>query len=252
MILSQKSKHFTESVIREMTRLSDQHGAINLSQGFPDFPAPIALKELACKYIMGDKNQYPVTFGEYELRSAIAKKYKDTYDLNYDPDENITVTCGATEAMLASLMAILNPGDEVILFEPFYENYWPDTVISGAIPRFITLHQPDWHFDNEELASAFNNKTKAIIINTPNNPTGKVFTREEFDCVAKLCNKYDVIAITDEIYEHIVYDGLSHIPVASLDNMKDRTITISGFPRHSVLPAGESDTRWRRKILRIV
>lgn len=231
MKLSQKSKQFTESVIREMTRLSDKHGAINLSQGFPDFPAPMALKELACKFIMDDNNQYPVTFGEYKLRLAIAKKYKATYGLNYDPDENITVTCGATEAMLASLMAILNPGDEVILFEPFYENYWPDTVISGAIPRFITLHQPDWHFDSEELASAFNNKTKAIIINTPNNPTGKVFTREELDCIAKLCNKYDVIAITDEIYEHIVYDGLPHIPVASLDNMKDRTITISGFSK---------------------
>lgn len=231
MILSRKSKHFTESVIREMTRLSDKHGAVNLSQGFPDFSAPMALKELACKFIMGDNNQYPVTFGEYELRSAIAKKYKANYGLNYDPDENITVTCGATEAMLASLMAILNPGDEVVLFEPFYENYWPDTVISGAIPKFVTLRQPDWHFDSKELSSVFNDNTKAIIINTPNNPTGKVFTREELDCIAKLCNKYDVIAITDEIYEHIVYDGLSHIPIASLDNMKDRTITISGFSK---------------------
>jgi len=231
MNLSQKSKNFTESVIREMTRLSDKHGAINLSQGFPDFPASMELKELACKYIMADYNQYPVTFGEYELRSAIAKKYKECYGLDYDPDENITVTCGSTEAMLASLMAILNTGDEVILFEPFYENYWPDTIISGAIPRFVTLHQPDWHFDGVELTSSFNDNTKAIIINTPHNPTGKVFDREELSFIAELCNKYDVIAITDEVYEHIVYDGLFHIPIASLDNMIERTITISGFSK---------------------
>lgn len=231
MILSHKSKYFTESVIREMTRLSDKHGAINLSQGFPDFPAPIALKKLACKYITGDYNQYPVTFGEYKLRSAIARKYREDYGLEYDPDANITVTCGATEAMLASLMAVLNPGDEVILFEPFYENYWPDTIISGAVPRFVTMHQPDWHFDRAELTASFNNNTKAIIINTPNNPTGKVFNREELSFIAELCNEYNAIAITDEIYEHIIYDGLSHIPVASLDNMKDRTITISGFSK---------------------
>lgn len=229
--MSQKSKCFTESVIREMTRLSDKYNAINLSQGFPDFPTPTVLKELACKYIMDDFNQYPVTFGEYKLRSAIAKKYEADYGLCYDPDENIIVTCGATEAMLASLMAVLNPGDEVILFEPFYENYWPDTIISGAVPRFVTLHQPDWHFDTKELASVFNNNTKAIIINTPNNPTGKVFTKDELGFIVKLCTEYDVIAVTDEIYEHIVYEGLSHIPIASLDNMKDRTITISGFSK---------------------
>lgn len=231
MILSRKAEHFTESVIREMTRLSDKYEAINLSQGFPDFPAPMALKELACKYIMNDYNQYPVTFGEYELRAAITKKYETKYNIKYDPDENITITCGATEAMLASLMAVLNPGDEVILFEPFYENYWPDAVISGAIPRFVTLHKPGWHFDNAELASSFNDNTKAIIINTPNNPTGKVFNREELSFIAELCNKYDAIAITDEIYEHIIYDDLSHIPIASLDNMKDYTITISGFSK---------------------
>jgi len=231
MILSHKFNHFTESVIREMTRLSDKHGAINLSQGFPDFPAPRELKEFACKYIMGDYNQYPVTFGEYKLRSAITKKYKDNYNLDYDPDENVTVTCGSTEAMLASLMAVVNPGDEIILFEPFYENYWPDAVISGALPRFVTLHRPNWDFDRSELAASFNNHTKAIIINTPNNPTGKVFDREELSLIAELCDKYDAIAITDEIYEHIIYDGLSHIPMASIDNMKDRTVTISGFSK---------------------
>jgi aminotransferase len=231
MIISKKSENFTESIIREMTRLSDEYEAINLAQGFPDFPAPTILKELACNYIMDDYNQYSITFGEPELRQAIAHKYKDNYDLDYDPDNNITVTCGCTEAMLASLMAVINQGDEVILFEPFYENYWPDTVISGAVPRFVNLHKPDWHFDYDELISSFNSKTKAIIINTPHNPTGKVFNEEELGLIADLCNKYDVIAITDEIYEHIIYDGLPHIPIASLKNMKDRTITISGFSK---------------------
>jgi len=231
MIISKKSGNFTESVIREMTRLSDEYEAINLAQGFPDFPAPTILKELACNYIMDDYNQYPVTFGEPELREAIACKYKDYYDLDYDPADNITVTCGCTEAMLASLMAVVNQGDEVILFEPFYENYLPDIIISGAIPRFVTLHKPDWDFDYNELISSFNNKTRAIIINTPHNPTGKVFNKEELELIADLCNKYDVIAITDEIYEHIIYDGLPHIPIASLKNMKDRTITISGFSK---------------------
>lgn len=231
MILSTKAKYFTESVIREMTRLSDKYNAINLSQGFPDFPSPDQIKQLACKYIMNDFNQYPITFGEFKLRNAIAQKYKEFYGLHYDPDENITVCCGATEAMLSSLMAILNPDDEVIIFEPFYENYWADSIISGAKLRFVTLHRPDWHFDEIELSKAFNSRTKAIIINTPNNPTGKVFSLEELSLISKLCQKYDAIAVTDEIYEHIIYDNLKHIPIASLDGMKGRTITISGFSK---------------------
>jgi aminotransferase len=231
MILSTKANYFTESVIREMTRLSDKYNAINLSQGFPDFPSPDQLKRLACKYIMDDFNQYPITFGELKLRNAIAQKYKEFYGLHYDPDENITVCCGATEAMISSLMAILNPDDEVIVFEPFYENYWADAIISGAKLRFITLHRPDWHLDEIELSKAFNSKTKAIIINTPNNPTGKVFSLEELNIISELCQKYDAIAVTDEIYEHIVYDNLKHIPIASIDGMHGRTITISGFSK---------------------
>lgn len=227
MILSKKAKYFTESVIRAMTRLSDKYDAINLSQGFPDFPAPQIVKESACKYIMDNFNQYPVTFGEAKFRSAIAKKYKTLYGLDYDPDENIVISCGATEAMISSLMAILNPDDEIIIFEPFYENYWPDAVISGGRPRFVALHRPDWHFDRDELKEAFNSKTKAIIINTPDNPTGKVFNLEELKFIAGLCEKHDVVAVTDEVYEHIVYDG-THIPIASVEGMKDRTITISG------------------------
>lgn len=227
MILSKKAEYFTESVIREMTRLSDKYNAINLSQGFPDFPAPEHVKQLACKYITEDYNQYPITFGEPKLRKAVAEKYERFYGLSYDPDENITICCGTTEATISSLMAVLNPEDEVIVFEPFYENYWPDAVISGAKLQFVALHRPDWHFDREELADAFNTKTKAIIINTPNNPTGKVFSREELNFIAKLCKKHEAIAITDEVYEHIIYQG-RHIPIASLEGMKDRTITISG------------------------
>lgn len=227
MILSKKAGSFTESVIREMTRLSDKYNAINLSQGFPDFPAPPRIKQLACKYITDDFNQYPITFGELELRKAITEKYKKFYNISYCPEEEITICCGATEAMVSSLLAIINPGDEIILFEPFYENYWPDTVISGAKPKFVTLRGPHWRFDRDELRKAFTTRTKGIIINTPNNPTGKVFDHEELGFIAKLCKKYDAIALTDEIYEHIVYNG-KHIPIATLEGMKERTITISG------------------------
>ena len=230
-MLSQKASQFTESVIREMTRLAQIHKAINLAQGMPDFEAPAEIKEAACRAIMGGINQYAITWGAKVFRDAIAAKAKSRWSLEVDPERQITVTCGSTEAMIASLLAVINPGDEVVIFEPFYENYGPDTILSGATPRFVTLHAPDWHFDPRELESAFNNRTRAIIINTPNNPTGKVFSREELQFIAGLCQKWDVLAITDEIYEHIVYDGQVHRAMATLDGMQDRTITINALSK---------------------
>ncbi|MDD5571129.1 MAG: aminotransferase class I/II-fold pyridoxal phosphate-dependent enzyme [Bacteroidales bacterium] len=229
--LSHITETFTESVIREMTRISDSLGGYNLSQGFPDFDAPDEIKNEAIKAIKDNLNQYSVTFGEPELRNAISKKALEYNNIKCNPASDITVTCGATEAMLTALMAIINPGDEIIIFEPFYENYGPDGILSGATPRYVTMHPPDWHFDYKELEKAFNNKTKAIIINTPNNPTGKVFTKEEMQFIAGLCQKWDVYAITDEIYEHILYDNCRHISMASLDGMADRTITINSVSK---------------------
>jgi aspartate/methionine/tyrosine aminotransferase len=230
---SQKAARFTESVIREMTRLFLARGdrpGVNLAQGFPDFPAPAALKEAGCYAIMRDVNQYAITWGAPNLRRAIADTTERFYGVRPDPEREITVACGATEAMMAALLGTVDPGDEVIVFEPFYENYGPDAILSGAIPRFITLHEPDWSFDPGELAAAFNDETRAIIINTPNNPTGKVFTREELSQIAALCRKWDVIAITDEIYEHMVYDG-AHVRMADIPGMAERTITISGISK---------------------
>lgn len=229
--LSRITETFTESVIREMTRISDSMNGINLSQGFPDFNASDEIKQSAVCAIKNNFNQYPVTFGEPELREAISKKAWNYNKIKCNPDTDITVTCGATEAMLASLRAIINPGDEIIIFEPFYENYGPDGILSGATPRYVTLHAPDWSFDRKELAKAFNKKTKAIIINTPNNPTGKVFSAEELKYITELCNKWDVYAITDEIYEHILYDNEKHISLASLPGMKNRTITINSISK---------------------
>lgn len=230
-ILSQKAASFTESVIREMTRLAQLHGAVNLAQGMPDFPAPAEIKEAACRAIMEDINQYAITWGAKAFRNAIAAKAAASWNRDIDPERDITVTCGSTEAMIASLLAVINPGDEVIVFEPFYENYGPDAILSGAIPRFVTLHAPDWHYDPEELERAFNNRTRAIIINTPNNPTGKIFSREELQFIANLCLKWDVVAITDEIYEHIVYDNQSHCAMATIEGMSDRTVTINGMSK---------------------
>jgi aspartate/methionine/tyrosine aminotransferase len=230
-ILSQKAERFTESVIREMTRLAQIHRAINLAQGMPDFEAPDEIKEAACQAIMGGVNQYAITWGAKVFRDAIADKAKSGLGLEVDPEREITVTCGSTEAMIASLLAVINPGDEAIIFEPFYENYGPDTILSGATPRFITLHAPDWHFDPKELENAFNHHTRAIIINTPNNPTGKIFSREELQFIADLCMKWDVLAVTDEIYEHILYDNHSHHAMATLDGMRERTITINALSK---------------------
>ncbi len=229
--LSHITEKFTESVIREMTRICDAAGGLNLSQGFPDFESPEKIKKAAIQAINEEYNQYPVTFGEEILRKAISEKAQRYNRIKCNPETDITVTCGATEAMIATLKAIINPGDEIIIFEPFYENYGPDGILSGAKPKYVTLHTPDWHFDFDELRKAFNKKTKAIIINTPNNPTGKVFSALELRYIAGLCRQWDVYAITDEIYEHILYDNEKHISIASLPGMEDRTITINSISK---------------------
>lgn len=229
--LSHITEKFTESVIREMTRISDAIGGYNLSQGFPDFECSDEIKAAACRAIQSNLNQYPVTFGEPELREAISFKAGWFNNIPCNPITDITVTCGATEAMIATLKAIINPEDEVIIFEPFYENYGADVILSGAIPIFIPLRAPDWSFDPDELKLAFSNKTKAIIINTPNNPTGKVFTIKELTYISELCIKWDVIAVTDEIYEHIIYDDNFHISIASLPGMSERTVTINSISK---------------------
>jgi aspartate/methionine/tyrosine aminotransferase len=228
---SSKATQFTESVIREMTRLNDFHGGVNLSQGFPDFPAPAAVKEAARAAIAADINQYAVTWGARPLREAIAREFTRRYGVKVVADEQVTVCCGSTEAMMATMMAIIDPGDEVVIFEPFYENYGPDVILSGATPRYVTLREPDWAFDPDELAAAFNDRTKAIILNTPNNPTGKVFSREELATIAALCHKWNAVAISDEIYEHIIYDGRRHVPIATVDGMAERTVTINGLSK---------------------
>jgi aspartate/methionine/tyrosine aminotransferase len=229
--ISYKAAQFTESVIREMTRLAMEHGAINLSQGFPDFAAPEILKKAAADAIFADVNQYAITWGAKSFRDALVRKTKRFLGIDIDPETEITVSCGSTEAMIDVLLAVINPGDEVIVFEPFYENYGPDAVISGATPRYVQLRRPDWSFDQKELAAAFNNNTKAIIINTPNNPTGKVFSREELQTIADLCQKWDVLAITDEIYEHIIYDGAKHLSPITMDGMRERTIVVNGMSK---------------------
>jgi aspartate/methionine/tyrosine aminotransferase len=225
-----RTASFTESVIREMTRVAQQHGAINLAQGFPDFPMPEAMKDAACAAIHGDINQYAITWGAPALRIGIAEKYRRFYDMVVDPEKEITVTCGATEAMAAVFLALLNPGDEVIIFEPWYENYGPDAILAQATPRYVPLEPPTWRFDPEVLKAAFNEKTRAIIVNTPHNPTGRVLTREETQFIADLCIEHNVWAITDEIYEHIRYAGGHHV-MATWPGMRERTITISGLSK---------------------
>jgi aminotransferase len=225
-----RASTFTESVIREMTRVSNQHGAINLAQGFPDFAMPEPMKDAACAAIHGDINQYAITWGTPALRLAIAEKYRRWYNMEIDPDREITVTCGATEAMAAVFLALIDPGDEVIVFEPFYENYGPDAILAGAKPVFVPLEGLEWKLDPDKLRAAFSDKTRAIVVNTPHNPTGRVFTREEISLIAELCQKHDVIAITDEIYEHIRYAGGHHV-LATWPGMRDRTVTISGLSK---------------------
>ncbi len=222
---------FTESVIREMTRLADHHGAINLGQGFPDFAAPQEIKDAAARAIADDHNQYPVTFGVPAFRDAIAARYASVYGMEVDPATEICVTCGSTEAMIATMLGVLDPGDEVVVFEPFYENYGPDAILARAVTRFVRLRPPDWTFDEAELRAAFGPQTRAVVINSPNNPTGKVFSREELSLISELCVEHDAVAITDEIYEHIVYDGGRHVPMATMPGMRDRTVTISALSK---------------------
>lgn len=222
---------FTESVIREMTRLAMIHNAVNLAQGFPDFAAPELLKEAARQAITADVNQYSITWGAKALRDAVAGKYRQWYGLELDPEREITVCCGATEGMISSLLAATNPGDEIIVFEPYYENYGPDALLCSATRKLVRLYPPDWAFDPAELRAAFSPRTKAVILNSPNNPTGRVFGRRELREIADLCLEFDALAVTDEIYEHIVYDGEAHIPIMTLDGMRDHTILVNSMSK---------------------
>jgi aminotransferase len=238
--ISQKASRFTESVIREMTRLAHKHQAVNLAQGFPDFPAPTALKEAAKRAIDADKNQYAITWGARAFREALAKKHQQASGLAIDPERELTVCCGSTEAMIAALLATVDPGEEVIVFEPWYENYGPDAILSGAKPVYVKLHagapagSPNaagWHYDPAELRAAFSPRTKGIIVNTPHNPTGKVFSRQELLEIGALCQEFDALVFTDEIYEHIVYDDLQHVYPMTLPDLRERTVMISGLSK---------------------
>ena len=231
MLLSEKVGRFTESVIREMTRLADLHDAVNLAQGYPDFPCPEVMKEAVRDALEADETQYGTTWGSRGLREAVAQRWHRSSGINADPDREVVVTCGASEAMIATLLAVVNPGDEVIVFEPFYENYGPDVILSGARPRFVRLHEPDYHLDSDDLRRAFNYNTKAIIINTPHNPTGKVFSPQELQLIADLCLEWDVLAICDEIYEHILFEGRKHFSIASIPGMSELTITINSISK---------------------
>ena len=233
--VSQKASLFTESVIREMTREALKHGAVNLSQGFPDFAAPEDIKRVAMNAIADDINQYAITWGARDFREAIARKTKWYLGLEVDPETELTVTCGSTEGMIVAMMATVDPGEEVVIFEPFYENYAPDAILSDARPRYVPLRPPDWSFDRDELRSTFNSNTKAIIICNPNNPTGKVFTRDEMEFIAGLCKEFDALCFTDEIYEHILYprDGaeIEHISMAQIDGMRERTVIVNSMSK---------------------
>ncbi len=238
--ISEKAASFTESVIREMNRLAVEAGAVSLAQGFPDFACPPELKEAASRAIHDDVNQYAITWGAKGLRAAIATSTVDHFPGwdPIDPETMVTVTCGATEAMVAAMLALLDPGDEVVIFEPYYENYGPDAILSGAVPRYVTLHEPDWSIDPDELRAAFGPRTRGIVLNSPHNPTGKVFSREELELIAGLCVEFDAIAFTDDIYEHIVFEG-EHVPLATLPGMADRTVSIHSMSK------SYSVTGWR-------
>jgi aminotransferase len=230
-MLARRVQYFSESVIREMTRLAAQHGALNLGQGMPDFEAPQAVKDAACRAIQDGYNQYAITWGAPSLRQAIAKKARAFNGIDCDADEHVTVCCGATECMMATMLALVDPGDEVIIFQPYYENYAPDALLSGATPVWVQLRPPRWTFDLDELRRAFSPKTKALIINTPNNPTGHVFSRQELQLIADLCQEHDVLVFSDEIYEYIIYTDQPHVSIATLPGMAQRTVTISGLSK---------------------
>jgi aspartate/methionine/tyrosine aminotransferase len=227
---ARRTHTFTESVIREMTRVARAHDAINLAQGFPDFPMPASMKEAACEAIHGDVNQYAITWGSKPLRDAIVGKYATRYGMPVEPETEITVTCGATEAAASVFLALLNPGDEVLIFEPFYENYGPDAILCDATPVFVPLRAPTWSYDGDALRAAITPKSRAIVLNSPHNPTGHVFSRAELEEIAALCIKHDLICITDDPYEYIVYTG-EHIPIATLPGMRDRTVTLSSLSK---------------------
>ncbi|HEY9283120.1 MAG TPA: aminotransferase class I/II-fold pyridoxal phosphate-dependent enzyme [Pyrinomonadaceae bacterium] len=235
--VSRKAARFTESVIREMTRVALRHGAVNLSQGFPDFPAPAELKRAAAEAIQSDINQYAITWGAKDFRDAIAEKTRWHLGLEIDPESELTVTCGSTEGMIAAMMATVDPGEEVVVFEPFYENYAPDAILSDAVPRYVPLRAPDWTFDRDELRAAFNERTKAIIVCNPNNPTGRVFTRDEMEFIASLCREFDALCFTDEIYEHILYpregeaEPPAHLSMAQLEGMRERTVVVNSMSK---------------------
>ncbi len=237
--ISRRVQGFTESVIREMTRVNAEYGGVNLAQGFPNFPPPKELVDAAHRALDGDFHQYAITWGARNLREAIAAKFERFYGQAVDPERQVTVCCGSTEAMLSTLLAVLDAGDEIVIFEPFYENYGPGAIIAGAKPIYVPLEPPDFTFDPERLARAFTPRTKAIVFNSPNNPTGKVFGLGELETIAELCVRHDVLAITDEIYEHIVFDGARHVPIATLPGMAERTVTISGVSK------SYSVTGWR-------
>jgi aspartate/methionine/tyrosine aminotransferase len=230
--ISARAASFTESVIREMNRVAVQHGAVSLAQGFPDFPCPPELKDAVSEAVDADLNQYAITWGSKPLRDAIATTTPRHFPGfgTIDPETQVTVTCGATEAMIAAMLGLLDPGDEVVIFEPFYENYGPDAILSGAAPRYVTLHEPDWSIDPDELRAAFGPRTRGIVVNSPHNPTGKVFTRGELELIAGLCIEHDVIAFTDDIYEHLVFDG-EHVPLATLPGMAERTVSIHSMSK---------------------
>jgi aspartate/methionine/tyrosine aminotransferase len=228
---SARVAEFKESVIREMTRLSLQHGAVNLAQGFPDFCAPAELKLAAQRAIAEDINQYSITWGAKSFRDAICDYYRHFYQIEIDPEREVTVCCGSTEGMVASLLALLNPGDEIVLFEPFYENYWPDSQLSGAVCRYVRLHPPSWRFEPEELGAVFTKRTRAVILNSPNNPAGRVFSRQELMVIGQLCEEYDALLITDEIYEHIVFDGERHVPPITLPGLRERCVLVNSLSK---------------------
>jgi aminotransferase len=230
-MLAKRVQYFSESVIRDMTRLAAQHDAINLGQGMPDFETPQEIKDAACRAIQEGYNQYAITWGAPALRRAIAAKARRFNGIDSDPDLHVTVCCGATECMMAAMLALVDEGDEVVVFQPFYENYGPDALLTGAKPVWVALHPPDWHFDPDELRRAFSPRTKAVIVNTPNNPTGRVFTRDELGLIAELCREHDTFAFADEIYEYIRFTDAPHVSIATLPGMADRTVTISGLSK---------------------
>ena len=238
--ISTKAESFAESVIREMNRLAVDAGAVSLAQGFPDFACPPELKAAVAAAVDADINQYAITWGSKPLRDAIAVSTPRHFPAwaPIDPETQVTVTCGATEAMIAAMLGLLDPGDEIVVFEPYYENYGPDAILAGATPRYVTLHEPGWSIDPDELRAAFGSRTRAIVINSPHNPTGKVFSRAELELIAGLCQEFDVLAFTDDIYEHIVFEG-EHIPLATLPGMAERTVSIHSMSK------SYSVTGWR-------